>query len=115
MIPVQPNQFAHPALKNYLLDHAYDEMFAGEGELHNHYEPLLEHFNTLSSDELRRRKQSADVSFLNQGITFTVYGPRRGYGAHLSLRPSAAHHHFRRMGCRRAGPHATTYSAQSFS
>ena len=78
MTPSQPNRFAHPALKNYLLDNAYDEMFDSEGELHPHYEPLLEHFNALSSDELRRRKQSADVSFLNQGITFTVYGRDEG-------------------------------------
>jgi uncharacterized circularly permuted ATP-grasp superfamily protein len=72
------NQFAQPALKNYLLDHAYDEMFAGEGDLRPPYEPLLEHFNALTKDELRRRKQSADVSFLNQGITFTVYGRDEG-------------------------------------
>ncbi|WP_263375365.1 circularly permuted type 2 ATP-grasp protein [Granulicella aggregans] len=78
MTPSETNQFAHPALKNYLLDHAYDEMFAGENELHPHYEPLLELFNTLSKDDLRRRKQSADVSFLNQGITFTVYGRDEG-------------------------------------
>jgi len=78
MTQAQSNQFAQPALKNYLLDHAYDEMFAAEGELHSHYEPLLEHFNALSPAELRRRKQSADVSFLNQGITFTVYGRDEG-------------------------------------
>jgi uncharacterized circularly permuted ATP-grasp superfamily protein len=78
MTPSETNKFAHPALKNYLLDHAYDEMFAGENELHPHYEPLLELFNTLSKDDLRRRKQSADVSFLNQGITFTVYGRDEG-------------------------------------
>jgi uncharacterized circularly permuted ATP-grasp superfamily protein len=53
-------------------------MFAGEGELHPHYEPLLELFKGLSAAELRRRKQSADVSFLNQGITFTVYGRDEG-------------------------------------
>jgi uncharacterized circularly permuted ATP-grasp superfamily protein len=78
MNPLQSNRFSHPALKNYLLDDAYDEMFARDGELHAHSGPLLEHFNTLSPDELRRRKQSADVSFLNQGITFTVYGRDEG-------------------------------------
>lgn len=66
------------ALKNYLLDHAYDEMFAGPGNLHEHYAPLLEQFSSLSVEELRRRKQSADLSFLNQGITFTVYGREEG-------------------------------------
>jgi uncharacterized circularly permuted ATP-grasp superfamily protein len=63
---------------NYLLDHAYDEMFLSEGELHSHYELLFGHFSALPSDELQRRKQAADLSFLNQGITFTVYGRQEG-------------------------------------
>src|SRR5882757_6633090 len=78
MLPTQSSQFEHAALKNYLLDHAYDEMFSGPGDLHDHYEPLLEHFSSLPTDELRRRKQAADLSFLNQGITFTVYGRALG-------------------------------------
>jgi uncharacterized circularly permuted ATP-grasp superfamily protein len=78
MRPTQISQFEHPALKNYLLDHAYDEMFMGSGELHRHCEPLLEHFTSLPTDELQRRKQAADLSFLNQGITFTVYGREEG-------------------------------------
>nr|WP_130423014.1 circularly permuted type 2 ATP-grasp protein [Edaphobacter modestus] len=71
-------QFAQIARNNYLLDHAYDEMFARPGELHSHYELLLDHFSSLSADELQRRKQAADLSFLNQGITFTVYGRQEG-------------------------------------
>jgi uncharacterized circularly permuted ATP-grasp superfamily protein len=71
-------QFENAVLKNYLLDQAYDEMFAGSGELHKHCEPLLEHFSSLPAEELQRRKQSADLSFLNQGITFTVYGRDEG-------------------------------------
>src|SRR6201995_1373303 len=66
------------ALKDYALDHAYDEMFAGAAELHSHYEPLLEHFTALPPQEIQRRKQAADLSFLNQGITFTVYGQEEG-------------------------------------
>src|SRR6201995_5108596 len=66
------------ALKDYALDHAYDEMFAGADELHSHYEPLLEHFTALPPEDLQRRKQAADLSFLNQGITFTVYGREEG-------------------------------------
>ncbi|MGA2438466.1 MAG: circularly permuted type 2 ATP-grasp protein [Acidobacteriaceae bacterium] len=61
-----------------MLDRAYDEMFSGPGVLHPHYQPLLEHFSSLPTDELRRRKQAADLSFLNQGITFTVYGRDEG-------------------------------------
>jgi uncharacterized circularly permuted ATP-grasp superfamily protein len=71
-------QFAQMAMKNYLLDHAYDEMFSAPGELHRHYELLLDHFSSLPADELQRRKQAADLSFLNQGITFTVYGRQEG-------------------------------------
>jgi len=71
-------QFAQMAMKNYLLDHAYDEMFSAPGELHRHYELLLDHFSSLPADELERRKQAADLSFLNQGITFTVYGRQEG-------------------------------------
>jgi uncharacterized circularly permuted ATP-grasp superfamily protein len=78
MQPAQTTQFERAALKNYLLDRAYDEMFSGPGVLHPHYQPLLEHFSSLPADELRQRKQAADLSFLNQGITFTVYGREEG-------------------------------------
>jgi uncharacterized circularly permuted ATP-grasp superfamily protein len=78
MHPTQSSQFEHSALKNYLLDHAYDEMFSGPGDLHLHCKPLLEHFASLPVEELQRRKQAADLSFLNQGITFTVYGREEG-------------------------------------
>ena len=78
MQPAQTTQFEQAALKNYLLDRAYDEMFSGPSVLHPHYEPLLEHFSSLPPEELRRRKQAADLSFLNQGITFTVYGRDEG-------------------------------------
>jgi uncharacterized circularly permuted ATP-grasp superfamily protein len=73
---VRPLELA--ALKNYKLDHAYDEMFASHDALHEHYEPLLEHFAALPPEEIQRRKQAADLSFLNQGITFTVYGRDEG-------------------------------------
>src|SRR6202789_1440867 len=53
-------------------------MFAGAGELHKDCEPLLEHVSSLPAEELQRKKQSADLSFLNQGITFTVYGRDEG-------------------------------------
>ena len=72
------SQFQENTLKNYLLDHAFDEMFAGKGELREHYGPLLEHFTALPQVEVQRRKQAADPSFLNQGITFTVYGREEG-------------------------------------
>src|ERR1700748_2718799 len=78
MHPTQFSQFEHSTLKNYLLAHAYDEMFSGPGDLHHHCQRLLEHFTSLPAEELQRRKQAADLSFLNQGITFTVYGRQEG-------------------------------------
>ena len=66
------------ALRNYLIDAAYDEMFSAENTVREHYLRVLEMFTSLPADEIRRRKHSADMSFLNQGITFTVYGDDEG-------------------------------------
>ena len=66
------------ALGQYLHDGAYDEMFAAERKLHPHYSPLVEMLTGMPQEEIQRRKQEADLSFLNQGITFTVYGQEEG-------------------------------------
>jgi uncharacterized circularly permuted ATP-grasp superfamily protein len=70
--------FDNPLLRDYLLDGAYDEMFSPDGVIRPHYEALLQVLTMLPREELKRRKQSADVSFLMQGITFTVYGQDEG-------------------------------------
>lgn len=62
----------------YALGEAYDEMFTSEGVPRPHYAALFERLRTLPPDELRRRKQAGDLSFLHQGITFTVYGQAEG-------------------------------------
>ncbi len=67
-----------PALEEYFLDAAFDEMFDDQGVVRPHYESLLSTFSKLPKEELHRRKQSADISFLMQGITFTVYGRDEG-------------------------------------
>ena len=63
---------------DYPLDSAFDEMREGNGDLRAHYRALAELLAQLPPDELQRRKQSADLSFLTQGITFTVYGRDEG-------------------------------------
>src|SRR5580698_10170762 len=73
----------HPAeldtlFGDYTLDHAFDEMREVEGGLRHQYRALAETLAGLPADELQRRKQSADLSFLTQGITFTVYGRDEG-------------------------------------
>jgi uncharacterized circularly permuted ATP-grasp superfamily protein len=63
---------------DYPLDRAFDEMRTAGGEVRLHYRALAETLVRLPKEELERRKQSADLSFLNQGITFTVYGRDEG-------------------------------------
>ena len=49
-----------------------------DGEVRPQYRALAETLAALPADELRRRKQSVDLAFLTQGITFTVYGREEG-------------------------------------
>jgi len=67
-----------PGFYDYALDEAYDEMFSAPAVVRPHYQALLETVAGLPAEEMRRRKQTADTSFLNQGITFTVYGREEG-------------------------------------
>ncbi len=67
-----------PPFAEYQLDAAFDEMFTSEGRSRAHYVALFDRLQTLPPDELRRRQQAADLAFLNQGITFTVYGNDQG-------------------------------------
>jgi uncharacterized circularly permuted ATP-grasp superfamily protein len=62
----------------YLLDEAYDEMFAGSFKPREPYEQLFRLLLELTPEALRELQQAADLSFLNQGITFTVYGHESG-------------------------------------
>jgi len=58
----------------YQLDTAYDEMFDSSGGVRPHYEPLFDMLRYLPADKLRHFKHEIDLMFLNQGVTFTVYG-----------------------------------------
>src|SRR5258705_11666425 len=60
--------------EHYVLGNAYDEMFTAEWGVREHYSELHRRVATLSAEELRRRQQACEQSFLHQGITFTVYG-----------------------------------------
>ncbi len=59
--------------KNYVVGPAYDEMFAPDGTVRPPYAALNARIATLDSEELKRRQQACEQSFLHQGITFTVY------------------------------------------
>lgn len=62
----------------YDIGEAYDEMFDGEGGARAHYRYIYERLQELPAAELQNRQQAADLSFLHQGITFTVYGNDEG-------------------------------------
>src|ERR1017187_7375530 len=63
---------------NYEFDHAYDEMFEAPGVPRPHYQTLYRTLLKLPPEELRQSQQAANLSFLHQGITFTVYGNKEG-------------------------------------
>ncbi|MBI1276589.1 MAG: circularly permuted type 2 ATP-grasp protein [Anaerolineaceae bacterium] len=73
----QSQSNAAPFVK-YQLDEAYDEMFEPEGSSRTHYDALYQRVLDLTQEELKHRQQEADLSFLHQGITFTVYGRSEG-------------------------------------
>jgi uncharacterized circularly permuted ATP-grasp superfamily protein len=67
-----------PPFANYHLDMAYDEMFDPAGNPRTQYGSLYQRLLQLPAAELKGRQQTADIAFLNQGITFTVYGSEDG-------------------------------------
>src|SRR5258707_13166657 len=53
-------------------------MFASPGKPRAHYQALFRTLLHLPAEELKKSQQAADLSFLHQGITFTVYGNEQG-------------------------------------
>jgi uncharacterized circularly permuted ATP-grasp superfamily protein len=64
--------------ESYDVDGLFDEMFAGPGSPRPHYRNVEERLRGLGAAAFARRVRMADVTFRNQGITFTVYGDNRG-------------------------------------
>ena len=56
----------------------FDEMFEAPGRVRPHYQVLAEWLSTVSADAFEERRRAVDMSFLNQGIGFTVYGQEEG-------------------------------------
>lgn len=64
--------------KNYILNGVYDEMFQETGVPRPHYEQVFRQLQNLSNPAFQRRSRMADLTFRNQGITFTVYKDASG-------------------------------------
>jgi uncharacterized circularly permuted ATP-grasp superfamily protein len=65
-------------LSSYKTEGFFDEMFQPEGTPRPHYQNLFERLGELSVEEFHEKQESVDLSFLRQGITFTVYGEDEG-------------------------------------
>jgi uncharacterized circularly permuted ATP-grasp superfamily protein len=57
---------------------AWDELFGGNLSPHAHCKSLVDWLGQLDSVEFQKRRHNADLVFINQGITFSVYSDRRG-------------------------------------
>src|SRR5260370_17381946 len=71
--PTLPPPFTH-----YTLDAAFDEMLGAYGRPRPHYQELYHRLLEMPAETLYQRQQAANAAFLNQGITFTVYGDDEG-------------------------------------
>ena len=72
---MNPNSF-----ENYQTGHFFDEMFSGSNniEAYDFYKPIYDRICNLSESEFEEKKKQADSSFLEHGVTFTVYGDDKG-------------------------------------
>lgn len=51
----------------------YDEMFRPDGAPREHYQGVFDQLSAMSSEEFSARRHRAELTFLQQGVTFTVY------------------------------------------
>lgn len=63
---------------SYTLDAAFDEMLDTSGQPRPPYLELYQRLLAMPPETLQQRQQAANTTFLNQGITFTVYGGDEG-------------------------------------
>lgn len=64
--------------QGYEQDGFFDEMIGLNGEPRSFCRQLYETLNAMSPDDFRARCELADLTLMNQGITFTVYGHEAG-------------------------------------
>jgi uncharacterized circularly permuted ATP-grasp superfamily protein len=65
-------------LESYTHTGCFDEMVDESGETRPHYKKFRNLFQGLPPEEFEHRRQSVDLAFLRQGITFSVYGDAQG-------------------------------------
>ena len=65
-------------LRRYQHEGFFDEMLDAQGQVRPHYRQFRELFQSLTTEEFNHKRQSVDLAFLRQGITFNVYGDSAG-------------------------------------
>jgi uncharacterized circularly permuted ATP-grasp superfamily protein len=65
-------------LRKYNHEKFFDEMLDAKGEVRSHYRQFCTLFESLNASEFEDKRQSIDLAFLRQGITFNVYGDSQG-------------------------------------
>ena len=56
----------------------FDEMLDAEGQVRPHYQGFRQLFQALTRKDFEQKRQSLNIAFLRQGITFNVYGDSAG-------------------------------------
>ncbi len=71
--PIKRGLFA-----NYDEGDFYDEMLDENGQPREHYRGVFDQLSAMNAADYDARRRRADLTFLQQGITFTVYGGDNG-------------------------------------
>ena len=58
---------------SYKVEPFFDEMLKASGKPKDHYQKFYDMIKNFSVEELKEKHETAQLSFLRQGITFTVY------------------------------------------
>ncbi len=75
----EPKDQSTPILKDkYELNNFFDEMFEGAQQPRPHYQTLHNRLSSFSVEDMNEKARAANISFLYQGITFTVYNEDQG-------------------------------------
>jgi uncharacterized circularly permuted ATP-grasp superfamily protein len=73
-----PRTLATGLFTGYDTGSFYDEMFSSPAEPRSPYAKVFQRLATMPPEQFEERRKLADLSFLIQGITFTVYSDGRG-------------------------------------
>src|SRR5438270_5579184 len=78
MSTVRPSMVSSNLFESYDPGNFHDEMFSAPGNPRSCYSKMLQNLSGMAPEQFEERRHLADLSFLMQGITFTVYSDGRG-------------------------------------